>query len=342
MNENDYILERKEYIIQKDKYGNDITVRDLQLQILSIMKEIDRICRKNNIKYCLIAGSALGICNYKGFIPWDDDMDIAIDISDWDKFIEVMKNDLSSEFYFDSYETDKLYNTISGPWMKVRKKRTYVKEVNTLLANRCKKGDGIFVDVIPYGPICENKFIDELERTVVKINMPFIVFFDNIGLNPIPFKSFVHWFSKKCFKWHKNSNLVSQPVSVPWEKFLREPVFAKKDVYPLKEYNFEDCKFYSYNNIEKIMKKWYGKKCLKKWDGEKYIETFPVKKRKVKHVKEIDLNSDGPHKKSRLSIFFSILLMVLALIIFDEFSFVLLGISIVILGFTLMYYINSK
>ena len=90
------------------------------------------------------------------------------------------------------------------------------------------------------------------------------------------------------------------------------------------------------------MKKWYGKKCLKKWDGEKYIETFPVKKRKVKHVKEIDLNSDGPHKKSRLSIFFSILLMVLALIIFDEFSFVLLGISIVILGFTLMYYINSK
>ena len=103
MNENDYILERKEYIIQKDKYGNDITVRDLQLQILSIMKEIDRICRKNNIKYCLIAGSALGICNYKGFIPWDDDIDMAVDISDWDKFIEVMKSDLSSEFYFDSY-----------------------------------------------------------------------------------------------------------------------------------------------------------------------------------------------------------------------------------------------
>lgn len=342
MKKDDCILERETYVIKKDKKGHDITVRDLQLHVLSVMKEIDRVCRKNKIKYCLIAGSALGICNYKGFIPWDDDLDIAVDISDWSRFIEAMKKDLSSEFYFDSYETDKLYNVISGPWMKVRKKGTYIKEVNTLLANRCKKGDGIFVDVIPYGSICENKFIDELERTVVKINMLFIVFFDNVGLNPIPFKSFVHWFSKKCFKWHKKSCLVSQPVSVPWEKFLHEPVFKKEDVYPFKEYEFEGNKFYSYNNIEKIMKEWYGKYCLKKWDGKKYIETLPVEKRFPKHTKEIYLNSDGPRKKSRFSIFLCVLFLVLALVFFNDSSFVFLGLSIVLFGCTLLYYINSK
>lgn len=335
-------MAKKDFIIKKNNDGSVITVRNVQEVLLNMLIDIDKICRDNHIDYILEGGTALGAIRHGGFIPWDDDLDIAVDISDWSRFIEAMKKDLSSEFYFDSYETDKLYNVISGPWMKVRKKGTYIKEVNTLLANRCKKGDGIFVDVIPYGSICENKFIDELERTVVKINMLFIVFFDNIGLNPIPFKSFVHWFSKKCFKWHKKSCLVSQPVSVPWEKFLHEPVFKKDDVYPFKEYEFEGNKFYSYNNIEEIMKEWYGKNCLKKWDGKKYIETLPVEKRFPKHTKEIYLNSDGPRKKSRFSIFLCILFLVLALVFFNDSSFVFLGLSIVLFGCTLLYYINSK
>lgn len=295
---NDCILEREEYILKETVDGKKITVRDLQLQVLSVMDEIDRVCKKNNIPYLLIAGSALGIVNYKGFIPWDDDMDIAIPIEYWDQFIEAMKKDLNESFYFDSYEIDKRYNTISGPWMKVRKKATYIKEVNFLLKNRCKRGDGIFVDVIPYGGIAENKWIDELERTVVKINMLLIVLLDNLHINPIPFKSFVYWFSKKCHYIHRNSKFISQPVSVPWEKFLHEPIFLKEDVYPLKKYEFENRNFLSYNNIEKILKEWYGPNCLKEWDGKKWIETLPISKRKPKHIKDINLDSDFPDKKN--------------------------------------------
>lgn len=290
----DCIIDKNDYYL-KTKSGKEITVRELQLQILTIMDEIDRVCRKNNIKYCLMAGSALGSYNYEGFIPWDDDMDVCIKIEDWNRFIEAMKKDLGKDFYFDSYEIDKRYNTISGPWMKVRKRGTYIKEVNTLLKNRCKRGNGIFVDVIPYGPICENKFIDEVERTIVKINMLFIVLLDNLHINPIPFKSFVYWFSKKCMKWHRKSNLISQPVSVPWEKFLKEPVFKKEYVYPEKEVMFEGRKFYSYNNREEILKKWYGPNCLRKWDGKKWIEQYPEEKRHPKHVADISLDSDIPN-----------------------------------------------
>lgn len=296
MKRNSYIEKTDEYFIETSN-GDKVPVRDLQIEVLSVMDEIDRVCRKNGIKYFLIAGSSLGICNYGGFIPWDDDMDISINIDDWDKFVEAMKNDLSDGFYFDSYEIDKRYNTISGPWMKVRKKGTYIEEVNFLLKNRCKRGDGIFVDVIPYGGIAENKFIDEVERTVVKICMLFIVLLDNLHINPIPFKSFVYWFSKKCMKWHKDSKLVSQPVSVPWEKFLHEPVFLKEDVYPVKEYKFEGRKMYSYNNIEKIMREWYGPNCLKRWNGEKWEETLPKEKRSAKHTKDLNLNGDKPNKK---------------------------------------------
>lgn len=295
-------MTKDKFIKREDKYfittksGEKIDIRLLHNEVVSIMDEIARICDKNDIKYFLIAGSALGMINYGGFIPWDDDMDISINIEDWPRFIEAMKKDLSDEFYFDCYETDKRFNTINGPWMKVRKKGTYIEEVNFLLKNRCKNGDGVFVDVIPYGGISQNKFIDEIERTIVKLNMLFIVLLDNLHINPIPFKSFVYWFSKKCCYWHRKSKLVSQPVSVPWEKFMHEPVFLKEDVYPVKKYEFEGRKFYSYNNIEKILKEWYGPNCLKKWNNDHYEETLPVEKRGAKHTRDLNLNGNTPKK----------------------------------------------
>ena len=291
--ETDYIIKNDEYFI-KLKNGKEIPVTCLQKEILSIMVEIDRVCRKNNIKYCLIAGSTLGAYNYGGFIPWDDDIDVSIPIENWDRFISALQEDMSDEFYFDCYEIDKRYNTIMGPWMKVRKRGTYIEEVNFLLKNRCKRGNGVFVDVIPYGGVSENKLVDQLERTVVKVTMPFIVLLDNIHINPVPLKSFVYWFSKKCLSWHKDSNLISQPVSVPWEKFLREPIFKKDDVYPVREYDFEGHRFYSYNNAETIMKKWYGKNCLKYREDERWCEPLPKPKRHIKHTKDLNLNGENP------------------------------------------------
>ena len=293
------------YIINEDKYyittktGKKVLVTDLQKHVLSIMDEIDKVCRKNNIRYCLMAGSALGSYNYGGFIPWDDDMDVCIRIEDWDKFVDAMKKDLPKGFYFDSYEIDKRYNTISGPWMKVRKRGTYIEEVNTLLKNRCKRGNGVFVDVIPYGPVAKNKLIFELELLVVKINMLFIVLLDNLHINPIPFKSFVYWFSKKCMKWHRKSNLVSQPVSVPWEKFLKEPVFDKSLVYPEVEVNFEGRKFYSYQDRATLLKQWYGPNCLKKKENGVWVEPYPKEKRKTKHTRDINLKGDFPSIKKK-------------------------------------------
>ena len=291
-----YIINKTKYYIETKK-GDKFDVKLLQNEVVSIMDEIDRVCRKNNIRYCLMAGSALGAYNYGGFIPWDDDMDVCVRIEDWDRFIEAMKNDISKGFYFDCYEVDKKYNTISGPWMKVRKRGTYIEEVNVLLKNRCKIGNGVFVDIIPYGGISENNFIDELERTFVKILMPFIVLFDNIHLNPILLKSIVYKFSRWCMEKHKDSKLVSQPVSVPWEKFMHEPIFDKDLVYPEREVEFEGRKFYSYNNSPELLKKWYGPNCLKKEEKGKWVDPYPKEKRKTKHTRDINLKGDFPRIK---------------------------------------------
>lgn len=335
------IEEKNTYYISKE---NNITVRDLQLVVLDIMDEIDRVCRKNNISYGLIAGSALGMVNYKGFIPWDDDIDMCVLRSDWDKFIEALKKDLSDDYYFQCFETDKKFNTINGPTMKIRKKGTYIEESNFLLKNKCK-GNGVFVDVIIYDNVCENKFVDELCRTVVKVVMPFIVLLDNLHINPVHLKKFVVWFSNKYSRKYENSKLISQPISVPWEKFLHEPVFMKKDVLPFKEYDFEGRKFYSYKNIEKILKQWYGPNCLKKWDNknQKWVETLPIIKRKPKHTVYLNLKDETPPKKIK-QIFnlsaVSLLFILISIILFNQLSFVFLGSALVMIGIILLYFIN--
>ena len=294
--DNDCILEKEDYVIC-EKNGKKITVRDLQLEVLTIMDEIHRVCVKNNIRYALIAGSALGIANYKGFIPWDDDIDICILREDWDLFIEALNKDLSNEFYFQCFENDTKFNVINGPTMKIRKKNTYIEEVNFLLKNRCESGNGIFVDAIIYDNICENKYIDEANRMVVRILMPLLVFLDNLHINPIFLKKFVRWFAKRYHIKNKKSSRIGNIITEPWVPFLKGRHFDKKDVLPFKLYEFEGRKFYSYNNIEKISKENYGPNCLKKWDGKKWIETLPIEKRKPKHTVDLNLNGSEPIEK---------------------------------------------
>ncbi len=293
MKNDDCIKNRPDYILQENKDGSKITVRDLQLEVLDIMDEIHRVCVKNNIRYALIAGSALGIVNYKGFIPWDDDIDICIMRSDWERFIDALNKDLDSNFYFQCFENDKKFNVINGPTMKIRKKGTYIEEVNFLLKNRCATGNGIFVDAIIYDNIAENKLNDQIHRSFIKLLMPFYVLIDNLHIPHVHFSKFIRWYSERYARKNEHSKLVSQPISVPWEKFLKEPIFLKEDVFPFKLYDFEGRQFYSYNNIEKILKEWYGPNCLKKWNGQEWEETLPIEKRKPKHTAYINLHGDS-------------------------------------------------
>ncbi|MEI7667389.1 MAG: LicD family protein [Erysipelotrichaceae bacterium] len=292
---NTFIIKKDSYVIHTTNDGETITMDRLHTHILSIMDEIHRICIKHNIHYGLIAGSALGMVNYGGFIPWDDDIDMCVLREDWTKFIEVLKSDLSDEFYFHCFETDQRYNILI-PNMKIRKRNTYVEETNGFLRNTCD-GDGVFVDVIIYDNIAENKWIDELNRTLIKILMLIIVPLENFKLNPIRLKTFVHKYAFRYGDKHKDSTLMSQHISIPWEKFLREPVFKKSDILPFKLYLFEGREYYSYQNIETVLGQWFGLNCFKKWVNDHYEETLPVEKRKPKHIIDLNLNGNTSIKK---------------------------------------------
>lgn len=69
-------------------------MRQMQAANLSIIKEVDRICRKHKIHYLMDAGTLLGAIRHKGFIPWDDDVDFAFLREEYEKFIKVVKDEL--------------------------------------------------------------------------------------------------------------------------------------------------------------------------------------------------------------------------------------------------------
>lgn len=118
-------------------------LRRAQLKQLSILEEIDRICRKHDIKYWLDGGTLLGAVRHGGFIPWDDDIDIAMTLDDSRRFAEIAPKELRSGLVLQTPETE---NT-REPIMKVRDLNSFYVEGNEDFTRNYSKG--VFVDIFP-------------------------------------------------------------------------------------------------------------------------------------------------------------------------------------------------
>lgn len=82
---------------------------DLQERMLLLLKELDEICRKHEIQYFLFAGTALGASRHKGFIPWDDDTDIIMDLENYERFLSVINDELKEDRAIDWLTEDSEY-----------------------------------------------------------------------------------------------------------------------------------------------------------------------------------------------------------------------------------------
>ena len=121
----------------------DPRLRKLQMAELEILNEFVRICEKHDLTYYLVGGTLLGAVRHQGFIPWDDDIDVAMPRADYDRLVEVCGEDLGAEYFYQSPETDPYYFLT---YAKIRKNGTEIYEERFKDARFHK---GIFIDVFP-------------------------------------------------------------------------------------------------------------------------------------------------------------------------------------------------
>ena len=120
-------------------------LRKLQLIEVEMLQEIDRICKKCGIKYCLSAGTQLGAIRHKGFIPWDDDADVAFLRTEYEKFWIACETELDTErFYIQDCNHTEGYRWGYG---KLRRKGTEFVRLNQ---EHMPYEQGVFVDLMPY------------------------------------------------------------------------------------------------------------------------------------------------------------------------------------------------
>lgn len=144
-------------VLMKKITSRDKALRSLQLLELEGLKEIDRICRKHNIKYSLGGGTCLGQVRHGGFIPWDDDIDVDMTTENYRKFLEVAEKELDhNKFFLRCTKNDKNHLRSYS--------RLELKHTNISIKNWEKKHMkvGIFVDIFEWSYLPNNKILRKI------------------------------------------------------------------------------------------------------------------------------------------------------------------------------------
>ncbi len=169
---------------------------ELQKKELELLRQFILVCDKLSLKYFLVCGSALGAVKYGGFIPWDDDIDVAMPRRDYDVFIERAQALLPQNIFLQNYKTDVEYPHI---YAKLRDSDTAYIESS---AAALDINHGVFIDVFPLdGYPAEKKEQREFEsrkrRYEREINTAF--------LPPKPFAGRVRYRIKKLLGYGRDS-----------------------------------------------------------------------------------------------------------------------------------------
>jgi len=126
-----------------------LELRQLQLKCLEILDIVVKICTEHNIKYSLCGGSVVGAHLYKGFLPWDDDIDIMMTRDNYNKFLEVAPNCLPNGYSIVNYQNSDFSTEWGICFTKI------INESTTLVQ---KDGHvmGVFIDIDVYDKVPES------------------------------------------------------------------------------------------------------------------------------------------------------------------------------------------
>lgn len=240
-------------------------LRLLQIALLDLALEVRRICDRNKIPYSLCGGSLLGAVRHGGFIPWDDDMDIAMLRADYDNFLRVCRHELDNSYILQTHELDPQY---ANSFAKIGIRGTTL--LNPLIKND-ETGQCVSIDIFPLDTIPHSRwkqrwqyFVEQNFCAAAYMKAGYIVDLP-VSIAGKVRRKMVHWYARKhtlqeiliaqtC--WEKrNHDTDKTEVGVV---FFRESYSHKNDFLDLIPVNFEGYEFPIPRSFDLILKGIYG------------------------------------------------------------------------------------
>ncbi|MEY8375239.1 LicD family protein [Lachnospiraceae bacterium 56-18] len=158
-----------------------INIEEKKQLMLDMLVEIDTFCREKDIKYFLAGGTLIGAVRHKGFIPWDDDADIALLRCDYERLVSSFKSKSGN------IEIRDFRNNHDYIWPSAK----FIHNKTVLIENNNKKSSiGVFIDVFPLDNVYGNK------QAVIKYQRKVLLWKNILNVKYIPLS--------KDRKWYKN------------------------------------------------------------------------------------------------------------------------------------------
>lgn len=253
----------------------ETNIKKVQNKILEIIKFVDKICRENDIVYHIMGGTALGAVRHKGFIPWDDDLDIFMTPENYEKFKKVFFENSQDKFYLQEWKVVDNYLEYS----KIRMNGTTL--IEPQFKNNKEIHQGIYIDIFILHKCPENKFIQKKlfyyskfvtcialsQRNWKPKNIAQKIILSMLKILPV--KCMSNHIYKVIYKYDSLQDNYKYCFFIDKAKF-EAAVFEREWYDSYKEYQFEDTLLYGPLEIEKYLKEVYGD----------YMKLPPEEKRK--------------------------------------------------------------
>lgn len=229
-------------------------IRQIQLIVLDIMKTFHGICVKHGIPYFLTAGGLIGAIRHKGFIPWDDDLDVVIPRKYFSQLIKILHKELPPYYSVVSRAQDP---AIWGEMVKIEDSRTLVIEDD--LSKDVEHGAFIDLFVLDYSD--DNQSIFSRHGFIKRIFQLYYYTRSN-SLTPVVLLA-----KLVCLPFGKNGilNLIKYivpnhgPLLTPYSGSYGEKEVIDKEIWGSPTlYHFEDTEFYSVEHYDEYLTRVYG------------------------------------------------------------------------------------